>query len=87
MVIDNVSSDVNGTIVECSYGDRVVSTDIIKVIRNGMFDMICMLYNFRHFLYNGTQHNIMLSAIIQEMPTDITPPMLVIEVTVESVVV
>ena len=31
MVIDNVSSDVNGTIVECSDGGRVVSTDIIKV--------------------------------------------------------
>ena len=38
MVIDNVSSDVNGTRVECSYlGGRVVSTDIIKVIGNGEY--------------------------------------------------
>ena len=41
VVIDNVSSDVNGTRVECSYVDgRVVSTDIIKVIVNGMFDLV-----------------------------------------------
>ena len=40
MVIDNVSSDVNGTRVECSYGGRVVSTDIINVI--GMFDIVCL---------------------------------------------
>ena len=38
MVIDNVSSDVNGTRVECSYlGGRTVSTDIIKVIGNGEY--------------------------------------------------
>jgi hypothetical protein len=35
MVIDNVSSGVNGTRVECSSGGRVVSTDIINVIGNG----------------------------------------------------
>jgi hypothetical protein len=35
MVINNVSSDVNGTRVECSSGGRVVSTDIINVIGNG----------------------------------------------------
>jgi hypothetical protein len=42
MVIDNVGSDVNGTSVECSYPDgRVVSTDIINVIGNGIiFDLI-----------------------------------------------
>ena len=34
MVIDNVRTDVNGTRVECSFGGRVVSTDIIKVIGN-----------------------------------------------------
>ena len=37
MVIDNVSSDVNGTRVECSSGGRVVSTDIINVIGNGEY--------------------------------------------------
>ena len=37
MVIDNVSSDVNGTRVECSDGGRLVSTDIIKVIGNGEY--------------------------------------------------
>ena len=35
-VIDNVSADVNGTRVECSYGGGVVSTDIINVIGNGI---------------------------------------------------
>ena len=35
VLIDNVSSDLSGTIVECSYlGGREVSTDIIKVIGN-----------------------------------------------------
>jgi hypothetical protein len=33
MVINNVSSSLNGTRVECSYpGGRVVSTDIINII-------------------------------------------------------
>ena len=41
IVIDNVSSSLNGTRVECSYLDgRVVSTDIINVIGNGMFDIV-----------------------------------------------
>ena len=35
MVIDNVSSIVNGTRVNCSYGGRVVSTDIINIIAIG----------------------------------------------------
>jgi hypothetical protein len=37
MVIDNVSSDINGTRVECSSGGRVVSTDMINVIGNGEY--------------------------------------------------
>ena len=48
MVIDNVSADVNGTRVECSYGGRVVSTDIINVIGSGMFDIIiCLVASYR----------------------------------------
>ena len=35
MIIDNVSTSLNGTRVECSYGGGVVSTDIINVIGNG----------------------------------------------------
>ena len=37
MVIDNVRTDVNGTRVECSFGGRVVSIDIINVIGNGEY--------------------------------------------------
>ena len=44
MVIDNVSSDVNGTRVECSsyLNDslRVMSTGIIKIIGNGEYFII-----------------------------------------------
>ena len=36
MIIDNMSTSLNGTRVECSYGGRVMSTDIINVIGNGM---------------------------------------------------
>lgn len=38
MIIENVSTSLNGTRVECSYnyGDRVLSTYIINVIGNGM---------------------------------------------------
>ena len=36
MVIDNVSSILNGTRVSCSYGGGVMSTDIINVIGNGI---------------------------------------------------
>ena len=36
MVIDNVSVELNGTRVECSYGGAVMSTIIIKVIGTGM---------------------------------------------------
>ena len=44
MVIDNVRTDINGTRVNYSYlGGRVVSTDIINVIGNGMFDIVCLL--------------------------------------------
>jgi hypothetical protein len=39
MVIDNVSSNVNGTRVECSSGGRVVSTDIINVIGNSEYKL------------------------------------------------
>ena len=35
MVIDNVSTTLNGTRVECSYGGSVMSTDFINVIENG----------------------------------------------------
>ena len=35
MIIDNVSTSLNGTRVECSYGGRVMST-YINVIGNGM---------------------------------------------------
>ena len=37
MVIDNVSSILNGTRVDCSYGGGVMSTDIINVIGNGIY--------------------------------------------------
>lgn len=41
IVIDNVSSDVNGTRAECSSylngSLRVMSTDIIKIIGNGKY--------------------------------------------------
>ena len=35
LVINNVSMNVNGTRVECSYGGEVVETTIINVIGNG----------------------------------------------------
>ena len=35
MVIDNVNTILNGTRVECLYGDGVMSTDIINVIGSG----------------------------------------------------
>ena len=41
MIIDNVSTSLNGTRVECSYGGGVMSTDIINVIGNGVY--ACML--------------------------------------------
>ena len=36
MVINNVSTSLNGTRVECSYGGEVMETTIINVIGNGM---------------------------------------------------
>ena len=35
MVIDNVSTFLNGTRVECSYGGRVMETTVIIVIGSG----------------------------------------------------
>ena len=35
MVIDNVSSSLNGTRVDCIYGHEMMSTDTINVITNG----------------------------------------------------
>ena len=40
MVIDNVSTILNGTRVECSYGGGVMSTDVINVIGNSMLIMV-----------------------------------------------
>ena len=36
MVINNVSTSLNGTRVECSYSGEVMETTIINVIGNGM---------------------------------------------------
>ena len=36
IIIDNVTTSFNGTRVECSYRDRVMSTTIINVIGNGI---------------------------------------------------
>ena len=36
MIIDNVTVELNGTRVDCSYGGSVMSTTIINVIRPGM---------------------------------------------------
>ena len=47
IVIDNVTTGLNGTRVECSYGDRVMTTTIINVIENGM------LYNYMHQIQFG----------------------------------
>ena len=35
MEINNVTVGLNGTRVECSYGGRVMSTNIINVVENG----------------------------------------------------
>ena len=35
MVINNVSTSLNGTRVECSYGGEVMETTIINVVGNG----------------------------------------------------
>ena len=37
MIIDNVSTSLNGTRVECSYGGGVMETTVINVIRNGTY--------------------------------------------------
>jgi hypothetical protein len=50
MVIDNVSSDVNGTRVECSSGDGVVSTDITNVIGNGEYKLDTTIARVLQFL-------------------------------------
>ena len=42
IVIDNVTTSLNGTRVEYSYSDRVMTTTVINVIENGM------LYNYVH---------------------------------------
>ena len=36
MVINNVSTSLNGTRLECSYGGEVMETTIINVLGNGM---------------------------------------------------
>ena len=37
MTISNVSVELNGTRVDCSYGGSVTSTTIFNIIRNGMY--------------------------------------------------
>lgn len=37
MIIDNLASELNGLRVECSYGDSMMSTTTINIIRNGMY--------------------------------------------------
>ena len=44
MTIDNVSTSLNGTRVECSYGSEVTETTIITVIGNGMLVLLLNYY-------------------------------------------
>ena len=37
MIINNVAVELNGTQVDCSYGNIMVSTTVINVIRNGVY--------------------------------------------------
>ena len=37
MIINNVAAELNGTQVDCSYDNIMVSTTFINVIRNGVY--------------------------------------------------